>query len=62
MVKVVTLRSFMVQLIFSPFLQLENPQTIPTNFPARMENGLNYFLRDELWLVLFFLMKRCDFS
>ncbi len=44
MVEVVTLRSLMVQIIFSPFLWLGNPVTIPTNFSMWAENGQNCYL------------------
>jgi hypothetical protein len=57
MVEVVTLRSFTVQIIFSPFLWLGNPVTIHTTFSTWAENGQNCYL---LWQVVTCFVFSCD--
>ncbi len=49
------------QIIFSLFLWLRNPVTIPTNFFTWAEMARTVIFFDKLWLVLFFLVTRCDF-
>ncbi len=57
MAEVVTLWSFMVQIVFSLFLQLENPKLIPVNFSTWTENGQNWYLT---WQAVTWFVFSCD--